>query len=287
MSRRRIYRREEDIIRGVVGLVFILGLGWIFSPQFRALVIVTIVIIAGAGFFVLVVFLLHRAFTKPSQPGVPPHSTYAQPSLQPQLTRERAAHYSASVQVLEPIANPRTIMERELREKLRAIDWFQFEKLVELIFKDLGYVVERKGGAHADGGIDLVIEKEGLKLGVQCKHWRTWNVRPKEVREFIGALKVAGLSSGYYVTLQGCTEAAEDLATEQMIRFVDESQVLNSIRTEDGQVKPKMFRLLNDKNKYCPKCESEMEIKYGRKSGNPFWGCKQFPRCDGKVWIDE
>jgi restriction system protein len=89
------------------------------------------------------------------------------------------------------------------------------------------------------------------------------------------------------MTLQGCTEAAEALATEQMIRFVDENQILNSIRTGSGQVNPEMLRLLNDKNKYCPKCESMMVLREGRRSGKSFWGCSTYPRCTGKVWIDE
>ena len=57
----------------------------------------------------------------------------------------------------------------ELIKQLRAIDWFQFEKLVELVYLKLGYPVARKGGANPDGGIDLIIEKDGQTIAVQCK----------------------------------------------------------------------------------------------------------------------
>ena len=287
MGRRRSYRREEDIAKGVVVLVAMLWLGWKYSPSFRSMLVSANAIIGACGLIALVGYTLYRILTRASRSLVQPAATYSTPTVHPQSAHEIAADYGVTVTVHDPAEEPGTLTERELREKLRAIDWFQFEKLTEQIFKDLGYVVHRKGGAHADGGIDLVIEKDGIKLGVQCKHWRKWNVRPKEVREFIGALKVAGLSSGYYVTLQGCTEAAENLATEQMIRFVDESQILNSIRTGNGEVKPEMLRLLNDKNKYCPKCENVMVLRTGRKTGKQFWGCSTYPRCEGKVWIGD
>src|SRR5262245_4171820 len=34
----------------------------------------------------------------------------------------------------------------------------------------------RRGGANPDGGIDLVIERDGQRSAVQCKQWKTWNV---------------------------------------------------------------------------------------------------------------
>jgi restriction endonuclease Mrr len=69
---------------------------------------------------------------------------------------------------------PRTTAK--LLEQLRSIDWFQFEKLVALSCRTLGYRVTRRGGANPDGGIDLVIEKDGPHYAVQCRHWKTWNV---------------------------------------------------------------------------------------------------------------
>lgn len=286
--RRNNSRRDEDLIKGIFGLVMLLGLGWIISPQFRVLVSAVlglIMIVAGIGLFVLLVYVLYRVLTRASRSVAQPALAYSQSPAHPQSVREHAPRYGMSVTMLDPVEEPGRYTVEEVREKLRAIDWYQFEKLTELIFKDLGYKVDRRGGAHADGGIDLVIEKDGQKLGVQCKHWKTWNVRPKEVREFVGALHIAELKSGYYVTLQGCTEAAGELANERMIQFVDETNVINSIRMRDGQVKPEMLRLLNDKTKHCPKCESVMVWKtpaYGEK-WQPFWGCPRYPRCKGKI----
>jgi hypothetical protein len=57
----------------------------------------------------------------------------------------------------------------ELLEQLRSIDWFQFEKLVGLAYRNLGYQVTRRGGANPDGGIDLVIQKDDQRSAVQWK----------------------------------------------------------------------------------------------------------------------
>lgn len=31
----------------------------------------------------------------------------------------------------------------------------------------------------------------------------------------------------------------------------------------------------------CPECGTGMELRYRRKDGEPFWGCKAYPRCHG------
>jgi restriction endonuclease Mrr len=110
----------------------------------------------------------------------------------------------------------------EILEQLHAIDWFQFEKLVALMYRKLGYTVTRRGGANPDGGIDLVIEKNGMRSAVQCKQWKTWNVGVKAVREFLGALTDARIQKGIFITLCGYTGDARQLAEKHGIEIVNE-----------------------------------------------------------------
>ena len=97
----------------------------------------------------------------------------------------------------------------DLVQQLRSIDWFQFKQLVALVYRKQGYAVSRRGGANPDGGIDLVIEMNGTRTAVQCKHWKTWNVGVKAVREFLGALTDAGIQRGLFITLGGYTGDAK------------------------------------------------------------------------------
>ncbi len=75
-----------------------------------------------------------------------------------------------TVTIGEEIAmqNFRPVPQLTISEKLRKIDWFQFEKLIEIIYVHRGYSVKRLGGANPDGGVDLIIEKETQKSVVQC-----------------------------------------------------------------------------------------------------------------------
>lgn len=170
----------------------------------------------------------------------------------------------------------------DLIEQLRVVDWFQFEKLVASVYRKLGYTVTRRGGANPDGGIDLVIEKNGQLTAVQCKQWKAWNVGVKAVREFLGALTDSGISKGIFITLRGYSGDANQLAEKHGIEIVNETGLTRMLESAGATSDPETLSILNDKRKYCPKCESEMLLrtaKKGRGSGSQFWGCSTYPRC--------
>jgi len=170
----------------------------------------------------------------------------------------------------------------EFIQQLRAIDWFQFETLVALAYRKLGYTVTRRGGAKADGGIDLVVEKDGERWAIQCKQWKTWNVGVKAVREFLGALTDAGIQKGIFITLCGYTGEAKLLAEKHGIEIVNEFGLAQMLELTEAVSDPEMRGMLSDPRKFCPKCESEMVLRTARKglgAGREFWGCSQYPRC--------
>ncbi len=175
-----------------------------------------------------------------------------------------------------------------LLESLRTIDWFQFEKVVAAVYRKKGYAVERRGGAKADGGIDLIIAKDGRRRAVQCKQWKTWNVGVSAVREFLGALKDAEIESGIFVTLQGYTGDAKRLADKHGIEILNETGLVKLLEEVDAAFDPDILEQLYDTTKYCPKCEREMVrrlARRGRSAGKYFWACPAFPRCNGKISI--
>jgi hypothetical protein len=170
----------------------------------------------------------------------------------------------------------------ELIEQLRSIDWFQFEKLVALVYAKLGYTVTRRGGANPDGGIDLVIETDGQRSAVQCKHWKTWNVGVRPVREFLGALTDAGIQNGIFITLCGYTGEAKMLAERHGIEIMNEIGLTRMLEQTDSRFDPETLAILQGTRKFCPKCESEMVLRTARKgigAGGQFWGCSAYPRC--------
>ncbi len=177
----------------------------------------------------------------------------------------------------------------ELLAKIKSIDWFQFEKLIGLLYEDAGYTVQRKGGAKADGGVDLIVEKPGKAAAIQCKHWNSWKVPPKDIRELIGAMADTGVQHGVCVTMRGFSDDARKLAARQGIVLYTEIDIVEMIIGADSECAPRIAELLNDTRKFCPKCENEMVIrtaKKGKNAGKQFWGCRGYPNCRTVFQID-
>ena len=142
--------------------------------------------------------------------------------------------------------------------------------------------VARKGGANPDGGIDLLISKDNEHQGVQCKHWKSWNVGVKPVREFLGALTDAKLNRGVVITLRGYTADAKALADRHGIQLLNETDLALMLASTNLHSDPAALEILRNTRKFCPKCERPMVLRTSRKGLNPgskFWGCSAYPGC--------
>ncbi|HNQ88799.1 MAG TPA: restriction endonuclease, partial [Verrucomicrobiota bacterium] len=169
-----------------------------------------------------------------------------------------------------------------LRQALHEIAWFMFEKLLALAWQKVGYEVVREGGARADGGMDLRITRGGETLAVQCKHWSFQKVGVPQVRNFVGALTIAGLESGIIMTLRGAHDEARELAAKQGITIQTEADVVALLEQAWADFDPTFHLILLDRRKFCPRCEREMvrrTARPGRGTGEEFWGCSGYPRC--------
>ncbi len=140
MARRR--KRDDDwigLVAQLVGLVVLLSL---ISPQVRQM-ISAIGLIAICFLCLAVIGLIGF--------GIFRFATRAQ--------RVQVVECKVDPVILRPstlVQENRPQTSSGLVEQLQAIDWFQFEKLVGLVYRKLGYRVTRRGGANPDGGIDLV-----------------------------------------------------------------------------------------------------------------------------------
>lgn len=73
-------------------------------------------------------------------------------------------------------------------DSISALDWREFEQLVGEALRRQGYAVEETGLGGADGGVDLLLRREGRIWLVQCKRWRQRQVPVATVREMWGSL---------------------------------------------------------------------------------------------------
>jgi restriction system protein len=161
------------------------------------------------------------------------------------------------------------------------LDWFQLEQLVAALFRAKGNRVETRGGANADGGIDLVVDSGSSTAAVQCKHWSKWKCGPNVVRELIGSMKHEGIAQGFLVC-RTATAAAFDLAGQERITIVDRNGLVDridaAIDSDNEEVRPLLFA----PDKLCPKCGAPMVRRTAAKGsnvGSEFWGCSKYPDC--------
>lgn len=167
---------------------------------------------------------------------------------------------------------------KQIYETLGNIDWYQFEKFCEALLLAEGYTVMRKGGAHPDGGVDLIATKDGESMLVQCKHWKTWEIKPKTVREMVGTMTINEACKGAIYTLKGGTAQAQDLAFEQDIPIMNGWQLAErALKLSKDQ----LDNILKTDEHHCPKCEAKMVWREG--NFKPFWGCSRYPRCRGTL----
>jgi restriction endonuclease Mrr len=280
MGRRR--KRDDDWIEPVVKVGALIILLAVITPQGRQMIATIGAIalclagVALAGFIGFVVF----RFATRSKRTSALDSLYQYAETNQARPAGNPPRFVIEAQEHIPSVGPQTTAG--LLERLRAIDWFQFEKIVALAYEKLGYTVTRRGGANPDGGIDLVIEQDGQRTAVQCKQWKTWNVGVKAVREFLGALTDAGIQKGIFITLRGYTGDAKLLAEKHGIEIVNEAGLAQMLESTNAKSDPEVLGLLLDARKFCLKCECELILRTATKGSNEdnqFWGCSTYPRC--------
>ena len=116
-------------------------------------------------------------------------------------------------------------------EKVRSLHWQDFEHLVGEYYRRRGYTVQERGGSSPDGGVDIVISKDGRRTRVQCKHWKVFKVGIAPVRELLGVVTHAGAEGGILVTSGQFTTEAYDFAEQSRIELFDGERVMEMIRS--------------------------------------------------------
>ena len=168
---------------------------------------------------------------------------------------------------------------------LKDISWQEFELLIGEHFRQNGFKVTETGSG-ADGGIDLVLKKEGQKYLVQCKHWKAYKVGVKPVRELLGVMASNGASGGYFVASGEYTADAVRFGKANKIELIDGKALEQILSNRIKEPSVKIDKPSSVDERICPKCGSKMVLrtaKKGKKTGEQFWGCSEFPKCRSTV----
>lgn len=190
-------------------------------------------------------------------------------------------------------------------DALQNMSWQEFEILVGEGFRRRGYRVQENGGGGPDGGVDLVLTKDGEKTLVQCKQWKAFKVGVSTVRELYGVMAATGAAAGIVATSGKFTQEAEAFAAGRNIRLMNGAalmKLLREAREQTGasprpgtrqtvdfadtvavemptELMPLEPRAVLSREPECPQCGKAMVrrvAKRGATAGKAFWGCSGF-----------
>lgn len=85
-----------------------------------------------------------------------------------------------------------------------------FEEIVASVFRDHGYV-SRATAYSGDGGIDVILQKDTVTVGVQVKRQKR-RISVSQIRELTGALVLGGYTKGVFVTTSTFQSGAHAVA---------------------------------------------------------------------------
>jgi restriction system protein len=188
------------------------------------------------------------------------------------------------------------VVQSKAADVLDGMSWQQFELLVGEAFRLQGYAVAETGGGGADGGVDLVLTRNGEKFLVQCKQWKAFKVGVNVVRELYGVMAATGAAGGFVVTSGRYTEEATNFASGRNVKLVDGPRLHALIQQARGArgathvnetaVRPKPAAAGGgaDASQLCPLCSKPMVKRLARRgpnAGGEFWGCTGYPGCKG------
>jgi restriction system protein len=168
-------------------------------------------------------------------------------------------------------------------DSIRDLPWKRFEDLLGEAYRRQGYQVEETLGGGADGGVDLVLGRDGDVTLVQCKRWKGMPVPVQAVRELFGVLHDRGAASAKLVATSRFTSEAIAFAKGKPIELVDSDAVLRLLRGVQTSGKIVSSRVnASPTAPHCPRGHGLMVKRTARRGENPgskFWGCSEYPRC--------
>jgi predicted RNA-binding Zn-ribbon protein involved in translation (DUF1610 family) len=176
--------------------------------------------------------------------------------------------------------------DQQLLAMLRGMSPSEFEEFVAKVFAALGYETELNGGS-GDGGIDIIMKKNGRNFVVQCKKFITRKVNPHDVRDFYGAMGDRHIDGkGFFVTTNIFTLEAEQFAEGKPMELIDGTRLVELVRDSKVMaVKPAESKAVEAKpvepasEPKCPNCGGVLVVRTNKREGNHFWGCSNFPKC--------
>jgi len=198
---------------------------------------------------------------------------------------------AALVSFLRGLRRSRLLETQTGLDSLTRMDWREFEMLVGEAFRRRGFLVEETGLGGKDGGIDLIINKNGRREIVQCKQWRSRRVSAPTVREMWGLADHHRADGVRIVCIGDYTPDAAAFARGKPIELITGERLLELVRevqrpsrdaiAASPRTEPTLHPDAPAASPPCPSCGESMVQRHNRHTRAQFWGCPDYPRCRG------
>lgn len=168
-----------------------------------------------------------------------------------------------------------------LPEYLRQMNPEKFELLVCGVYAQLGYAVQHTPYT-GDGGVDGILEKDGVRCVLQCKRVKGSVGRPI-LQQLYGAMGDHSATRAIVVTTGNVSKQAKAFAHRKPIDIVelDQLRILVDQAYAEREIVPPDFQAegmgFPGEVDTCPTCGRPLRTVRGRRG--PFIGCTGYPAC--------
>ena len=153
----------------------------------------------------------------------------------------------AIIQYNKKIKEEERILSQETVD-IDNLDGFQFERFIEILYKDLGFKANRTPST-ADYGADLILSIEGQKVAIQIKKRKSQNIGVDAVQEVYTSMKYYQVESSAVITNRYFTNNAKKLAEANGVKLIDRDVLLKLIDTRNKKKENLSKAYLKEKNK--------------------------------------
>jgi len=166
-------------------------------------------------------------------------------------------------------------------ELLKQLEWRRFEELCVAYYEASGFTtsVSEPG---AGGGVDILLQANGVSSIARCKAWDAYRVGTKAVQEVRRAMAAAKIGQGVLLTSGRFTQEAVKLAATEGIQTIDGAALLERMAALPPEKAAALLKFATQGDfltPTCPSCSIKMASRQSTNEGRKFWGCRNYPAC--------